>query len=240
MTKIGMSQAGSGKPLVFFHGWGFDQRIWRSLIPTLSDQYRLYFVDLPGFGDTPYMSWQAFQSGLLDALPQEFALLGWSMGGLIATRMALEEPKRVTHLINVASSPCFIVNDQWPGIKREVFSSFFDALVQQPKQTLDDFIQLQLQGTPLSFTTEKFAPVQGLRDGLELLSSCDLREQLSHLNMPVCYMFGGLDAIVSRRTLVTMRRLHPDFHYVLFDKAAHIPFLSHPDLFKEALEGCLK
>ena len=82
--------------------------------------------------------------------------------------------------------------------------------------------------------------MQGLRDGLELLSSCDLREQLSHLNMPVCYMFGGLDAIVSRRTLVTMRRLHPDFHYVLFDKAAHIPFLSHPDLFKEALEGCLK
>ena len=235
MTEIYISKKGTGMPLVFFHGWGFDHRIWLSLESTLSLNYQLYFVDLPGFGGTPYMSWDDFKTDLLEKLPQKFALLGWSMGGLLATRLGLEEPQRITHLINLASSPCFIVKKEWAGIQAEIFTSFFDALVRNPKQTLEDFIRLQLTGTQYSFPSENPASLIGLREGLDLLSDCDYRENLSQLKMPVSYMFGGLDAIVSRKTLVNMRRLYPDFHYVLFEKAAHIPFLSHPDLFQKAL-----
>ena len=72
---------GEGRPLVLFHGWGFDTCVWRSLLPLLTHQYQLYLVDLPGFGLTPLMEWDLFKEALLNQLPRRFALVGWSMGG---------------------------------------------------------------------------------------------------------------------------------------------------------------
>ena len=46
---------GQGKPIVFFHGWGFDHQIWLPLVPLLNNKYQLILVDLPGFGQTPMM-----------------------------------------------------------------------------------------------------------------------------------------------------------------------------------------
>ncbi|HGK6671911.1 TPA: alpha/beta fold hydrolase, partial [Legionella pneumophila] len=52
---------GKGRPLVFFHGWGFDHRVWLPLARLLSTRYCLYLVDLPGFGQSPVMSWEVFK-----------------------------------------------------------------------------------------------------------------------------------------------------------------------------------
>ena len=99
---------GRGKALVLLHGWGFDSQIWHSIQPELSNRYQLYLVDLPGFGLSPSVDWENFKSILLKQLPAHFAIAGWSMGGLFATRLAIEAPCRVSHLLNIASSPCFI------------------------------------------------------------------------------------------------------------------------------------
>ncbi len=103
--KIHFNTYGNGKALVFFHGWGFDSQIWQPLIPFLKDYYRLIFVDLPGFGHTPKMDWEFFKKSLLIQLPNQFALAGWSMGGLFSMRLAIEEPDRVVNLLNICSSP---------------------------------------------------------------------------------------------------------------------------------------
>ncbi len=64
---------GQGYPLVLFHGWGFDHRIWADLAPLLSACYTVYLVDLPGFGQTNFMEWAEFKHVLLMQLPAEFA-----------------------------------------------------------------------------------------------------------------------------------------------------------------------
>ena len=234
---IHVSVHGIGKPLVLFHGWGFDSNIWCSLLPALTDKHQVYLVDLPGFGLTSPMDWEMFKATLLKQLPLGFALAGWSMGGLYATRLALEAPQRVTHLLNISSSPHFIKDLTWPGISGHVIKAFYQDLTKDPERILQQFIDLQLQGQTLpSAMLGKKATLFGLSAGLDVLVSWDLRSDIKQLNMPVCYMFGRLDAIMPQRTMTKMQVIYPQLNYILFAKAAHAPFLSDPDEFIRSLE----
>ena len=237
-----LSIHGSGKPIVLFHGWGFDAKIWFPLLPLLTDSYRLYLVDLPGFGLTPQMDWEEFKSALLPKLPSCFAILGWSMGGLLATKLALDEPNRVSLLVNISSSPCFIRRENWPGVDSQMFRAFYNELTRDPARTLQQFIELQLHDQRLHLASLVGQPASlcGLHGGLELLLNLDLRDDLNDLTMPVFFMFGGLDSIIPRITMKKMQAMYPHFEYILFPKAAHALFLSHTDEFILAIERMMR
>lgn len=227
---------GQGKPLVLFHGWGFDHRIWLSLVPHLKDHYQLILVDLPGFGCTELMEWALFKKQLLNMLPPQFCLLGWSMGGLYAMRLAIEDPLRVDRLVNIASSPRFVQDDLWPGISRDALNTFHSNLALDSEKTLNEFIALQLLNKrSVVDHYSMLASPEGLKSGLSVLDLWDLRTSLSLLRQPVCFMFGRLDPITPAQTMTAMQAAYPDFKYILFKKAAHMPFLSHPELFMDAL-----
>lgn len=233
---IHLHTEGRGRALVLLHGWGFDSQVWSTIVPLLQTQFTLYRVDLPGFGQTPPMLWNHFKSALLQRLPQQFAVLGWSLGGFYATKLALEAPSRVTHLINVASSPKFLKDKDWPGVDATVLSAFHQQLLDDPIKTRQQFIELQLQGHAIAAPLyEQMPAVEGLTAGLELLKSLDLRAEIHQLSMPVCYMFGGLDAITPKQTYRMMQAQYAQFQFILFERAAHAPFLSHPDEFIHAL-----
>ena len=229
--NINIKQYGKGKSLVFFHGWGFDSQIWLPLISMLEERYHLIMVDLPGFGDTPMLEWEDFKSQLLAQLPPKFALIGWSLGGLYATRLATETPDRVHHLVNITSSPRFIADAYWPGVPQELILSFSKKLSIDSTKTLNEFVDLQVTNTEYQFNPGTAPTLHGLQNGLNILNSWDLREAVKDVPLPICFMFGRLDKIVPIHTMSRMQLLYPDFHYVFFRKAAHMPFLSHTDLF---------
>jgi pimeloyl-[acyl-carrier protein] methyl ester esterase len=238
--NIHLNKYGSGFPVVFFHGWGFDQHIWMSLVSELQSRYQLILVDLPGFGQSPMMDWTAFKTSLLVQLPEYFAVVGWSMGGLYGTRLALDVPQRVTHLMNICSSPRFLLDDSWPGVAREVFAEFYRKLSQAPQSTLTEFIELQTSRTKFKMELGCLPTEEGLASGLEILDTWDFREQMTQFDRPACYMFGRLDPIVPVKTMRVMQEIYPNFNYVFFNRAAHMPFLSHPDLFLNEFRGFIK
>jgi pimeloyl-[acyl-carrier protein] methyl ester esterase len=237
---LNVSVHGEGKPLVLLHGWGFDHHVWYPLLPYLVQQYQIYLVDLPGFGLSPPRLWGDFKEDLTQRLPAKFALLGWSLGGFFASRFALEHPQQVTHLINVGSSPRFLRDGTWPGMDHHVLALFLQKLIVDPRGTVKDFIELQLQGEKIEFSLENPPSLIGLQAGLEILANWDLREHLKGATFPVCYMFGRLDAIIQAQTLAVMKPMYPAFDYVMFPKAAHVPFLSHSKAFLEELDRFLK
>jgi 2-hydroxy-6-oxonona-2,4-dienedioate hydrolase len=104
--------AGEGTPLVLLHALGESALDWRWVLPALSRTHRVYAVDLPGFGysgkpSAEYSSafFARFVGAYLDALGLErAALVGNSLGGLVALRLALSEPARVSALGLVASA----------------------------------------------------------------------------------------------------------------------------------------
>lgn len=241
--NINIKKYGKGYPLVFFHGWGFDTRIWLPLVPKLEMSYELILVDLPGFGQSSMMGWELFKEKLLNELPDQFAVIGWSMGGLYAMRLATEMPERVAHLVGIASSPRFLFDDDvWPGISRDVFSRFYKNLSEDPGSTLKEFLLLHglkhdAEQEPLP---DLLPDVSGLSSGLHVLETWDLRGDIRHFANPACFIFGRLDPIVPVKTMQQMQLIYPQFNYVLFKRAAHMPFLSHTDLFIEELQGFIQ
>jgi len=225
--NLNINQFGNGKPLVFFHGWGFDHSIWLPLANELQENFTVYLVDLPGYGQSSTMDWENFKALLLPRLPEKFALAGWSMGGLFATRLTLEEPARVTHLINVASSPCFLEKEDWPGVEGQMFENFYRNLMTDPEAAAVEFVNIQLQNQVYQNTVHFMPSLEALKMGLKILSEWDFRDKLGEFDGPISYVFGRLDSITPRATMHALKKMYPDFNYLLINRAAHLPFLSH-------------
>lgn len=233
--NIHLSSYGQGVPLVFFHGWGFDSQIWRPLVPLLGAHYQLIFVDLPGFGLSAIMDWSLFQAELLKLLPQNFHVIGWSLGGLYAMRLAIEAPENVRSLLAITSSPHFLADENWPGISREVFARFYKKLSLNTKDTLNEFMRLQLNSNQVPISLGMLPSQAGLDHGLMVLDTWDLREELKQLQQKACFLFSKHDAIVPATLMPHMQNIYPNFSYYLFPKAGHMPFLSHRTLFVDEL-----
>lgn len=229
---------GQGKPLVFFHGWGFSHKIWLPLAHQLRDRFQLFLVDLPGTGATPISSWEVFKEALLQQLPPRFVVVGWSLGGLYAMRLAIEEPARVDQLIAFSSSPRFIQEHGWPGVPLETFRQFFVKLKENPLLTLADFVALQSRN---QYIFKDACPrIDGLEHGLTVLETWDLRNFLPVFTKPASFLFGRLDSITPPETIEAMQALYPQFEYRLIKKASHMPFLSHEQEVIAFLDETLK
>ena len=74
--------------------------------------------------------------------------MGWSLGGLVAQQVALAAPERVSRLVLVNSTPCFVQRPDWScGIARPVLRRFAEELRQDHRAVLKRFIALEVHGS---------------------------------------------------------------------------------------------
>lgn len=230
---------GQGPAVVLLHGWGFDHRIFAALSAQLKKRWRVYNIDLPGFGQSKMLSWEHFQTAFTRQVPEPCVLMGWSLGGLFAQRLALEQPNKVLGLYAVTTSPCFLACEDWPGIMPATLERFRERLRDNSADTIAEF--MALQGVPKEelcdwqFHNEP-AP---LLAGLNMLYDWDLRVPLLALKQPARFVFGRLDAIVHHRLARQMKMTYPQLETHLYPRAAHMPFMSHPELFQQDFEQFL-
>lgn len=248
-TKLFSTQAGQGEDLVLLHGWGLNGQVWHTLLPQLTPHYRVHCLDLPGFGESEWSSELTDFSAMGDRIGAYIEaectgpvyLLGWSMGGLIATDLALRQPTLVRHLITVASSPRFIADSDWPGIDAAVLADFQTQLMDDLSATLKRFLAVQTLGSPHARDDMKVLRQQllekplpqadALQAGLSWLQQCDLRAQLAQLSMPLTRFYGRLDSLVP----VTVAEYLTSGNMRVFAASAHAPFMTESVSFAEAL-----
>jgi pimeloyl-ACP methyl ester carboxylesterase len=112
-TEIAYYERGNGPPLLMMIGTGSAMAEWDpALLRVLAREHRLILFDYPGMGLSGPWHGSSFSSlartavGLLDELEIErAAVLGWSMGGFVAQRMAIEHPERVSSLVLAGTNP---------------------------------------------------------------------------------------------------------------------------------------
>ena len=249
MKTLWWQTVGTGNcHLVLLHGWGLNAEIWHCIREELASHFTLHLVDLPGFGRSRgygALSLDEMAQQVLDAAPQNAVWLGWSLGGLVASQVALSRPDRVQALVTVASSPCFSAQDGWPGIKPEVLAGFQQQLSEDFQRTVERFLALQTMGTETARKDARtlkqtvlslpMPEVEVLNGGLELLKTVDLREPLAALTLPHLRIYGYLDGIVPRKVVPLLDSLWPNSESQIVAKAAHAPFISHPAEFCSAL-----
>jgi pimeloyl-ACP methyl ester carboxylesterase len=112
-TRIAWYERGEGPPLVMLMGTGSTMSEWDpALLRLLAENHRLIMFDYPGLGLSGDWHGDSFDSlahttaGLMDAIGIDRAdVLGWSMGGFVAQRLALDHPDEVGTLILAGTNP---------------------------------------------------------------------------------------------------------------------------------------
>lgn len=240
---------GSGPVLGLVHGWAMHGGLFAPLVERLRAHCTLHVVDLPGHGhareDTGALDPSAMAAELTTRVPGA-TWLGWSLGGQVALRCALDQPHAVRGVVLVASSPKFVRADGWPyGVSTTLFGEFGAALQRDFRGTLEGFLALEVAGSAhaqselrnlRSHAFERGEPAQrALLDGLALLDTIDLRAELPTLRVPSLWIAGRRDRLVPPAAIVAAAALCPDGRSRVIADAGHAPFLGAPDAVAEAV-----
>ena len=187
--------------LVLLHGWGYDNTCWPTVIlQRLRANYDLVLLDLPGHGQDTYAVDNRNSIEQLDEwltatkreLPNQYHLMGWSLGAQIAIRMAHND-RCIQSLVLMAVNPKFMNSDEWPSaMSPELLARFEQGYETQTSKTLRRFASLQAQGSAnpklLAAQMIQLMPVQPQKIfGLRLLQELDERTHLRQLSQP-CYI----------------------------------------------------
>jgi len=251
-----VESVGSGPPLVLLHGWAMHSGLWGPLVPRLAKRYRVHAVDLPGHGrSSPAASFTldgavAAVSAAMAGERLPLAVLGWSLGGLVAMRWARVEPAKVRRLALVSTSPRFVAGDDWPhAVAAETLDRFADELHVAWKLTIQRFLALQMHGsehgraTLAALRQQVFArgepSPKALFGALDVIVGTDLRAEVAGIAQPAVVVSGSRDTLALADAGRWLSEHLPDARFALIAGASHAPFLSHPQPFAAALDGWL-
>lgn len=129
------------KPMLFAHGYGCDQNMWRYITPAFQNGYKIILFDHIGFGNSDtstytkerYASLHGYAADILNVCQelklQDVIFVGHSVSAIIGVLAAVKEPERFSKLILVSPSPSFINDgDYQGGFTREAIESLIDSL----------------------------------------------------------------------------------------------------------------
>jgi malonyl-CoA O-methyltransferase len=228
--------------------------MWGPWIEDLSLRARLHFIDLPGHGRS---AWPEGASTLRDLaravsphVPKGAAVLGWSLGGMVALELARSRPGDLAALVLIATTPCFLAREDWPaGMNPGVLDGFAAGLAGDYRRTLSNFLALQtwgdenatqaLRSLRANLDAHGEPDPQALVAGLEILRTADLRQELASIAIPTLVIAGEHDRITPVTAGRELASRLPSARFVEVPKAGHAPFLSHPDTVRREVENFL-
>lgn len=127
--------------LIFAHGYGCDQNMWRLLTPAFEERYRIILYDLAGAGRSELSSYDRVRHGTLAGHAQDLLeileavgrgraiVVGHSVSAMIGMLATIAQPERFTSQIMVGPSPCYINDgDYLGGFTRADIESLLDTL----------------------------------------------------------------------------------------------------------------
>ena len=260
-TPAGVSlhyqETGSGRPVVFLHGWAMSGRVWR-FQKELEDSYRLIFLDQRGHGQSAPAAGYTVEdyakdlASFIDKLGLENAVLvGWSMGVQVALQAFPAVRDRLAGLVLVGGTARFTTADDYPHGKPPVEVKGLGLRLRRDHQkTMGDFFKgmfaeqeldkAQYQRIIHEIVMGGHSPDQeAARESLNILSTVDQRDRLPQVDRPVLLVHGELDTICPASASEYMAGRLPMATLEIFHGCGHAPFMTRPEQFNELLRSFL-
>ncbi|MFV2033541.1 MAG: alpha/beta fold hydrolase [Halocynthiibacter sp.] len=251
-----------GPVAVCVHGQTTPSFVWGVIEEILvSMGFRVLTYDLYGRGlsDRPKDAQTAefFAEQLEELLESqgvedEITLLGYSMGGAVATAFAARRPDRLERLVLIA--PTGLGHDptgffgfvaRWPFLGDWLFTVFGGLALRrgiraEAKETpsfIEDFYQLQMAETRM----RGFLPavLSSMRHMRGVTQEAEHRE-IAATELPVLAIWGESDPIIPRSGIGTLAAIHRDVHQVEVPGAGHAVAYSHPEEVRAALQEFMR
>ncbi|WP_222915358.1 alpha/beta hydrolase [Natrinema sp. SYSU A 869] len=266
--RIAYRRAGtSGPPIVLCHGAGLDDATvsWRHAINALADDYRVYALDWPGYGnstgdvDHTIETYVDVLEGFLETLPFErVSLAGISMGGGVALGYALDNPDRVEQLALVDSYGLgnklpnalqWKVLSQVPGATE--FGKIAASTSTQSVRMVLDGLVADAGGLPDRFvddirrklmepgSIQAFEEFQNNELSFNGRVATNFVDDLESLSVPTLLIHGREDPLVPVEWSKRAADLIPDAELDLVDDCGHWTPRERPERFNESLRNWL-
>jgi sigma-B regulation protein RsbQ len=245
--------------IVFAHGFGCDQNVWRHVAPAFADDFRVVVFDYVGAGQSDlsaydldrYSSLDGYASDVLEICAaldlHDVVFVGHSVSAMIGVLAVNREPSRFARLVLVGPSPRYIDDDPYRG-------GFTEAEIHDLLDALDS--------NYLGWSASMAPAIMGNADrpelGHELTASfcrsdpeiakrfarvtflSDNRGDLACVTVPTLILQCREDAIAPVYVGEYVHRLVPGSRLELLDATGHCPNLSAPAATVEAIAAFLR
>lgn len=246
------------RTMIFAHGFGCDQNMWRFMTPKFADRYRVLTFDLVGSGQsdldaydkTKYSELQGYADDLLEIV-DEFGsgpvlFVGHSVSAMIGALADLKAPGKFAAHMMIGPSPCYINDgDYVGGFTREDIDSLLDTL----------------ESNYLGWASNMAPAIMGVPErpelGAELAASfcrtdpdiakqfakvtflSDNRREVARLQTPTLVIQSSDDLIAPLAVGEYMQRTLPNATLRVVTNTGHCPHLSAPCASCDAMEDFL-
>ena len=230
----------SSDPVVFLPGMMCDARLFAPQLADLSRDMAVTVAPVTG-GDRI----EEIASGLLDVLPQRFALTGLSMGGIVAMDILRRAPDRVTRIAlmdtnSLAETPQsaaeyepFIIKLRAGRIAEAVEMMLGrDVLAPGPARAgvMSALVEMA-EGLGVAAIIRQTRALQRRRDYQSVLRRC---------KVPALVLCGAHDTLTPLKRHEFMAEMIPNATLTVIPDAGHLPVLEQPEVTTAALRGWLK
>jgi sigma-B regulation protein RsbQ len=244
---VRISGAATGQPMLFAHGFGCDQQMWRHVAPAFEADHRVVLFDHVGAGGSDVAAYDPERYGSLDGYAEdvleicrEYALtrvifVGHSVSAMIGVLAAIKDPERFEKLVLVGPSPRYLDDGDYVG-------GFSRADIEELLDSLDS--------NYLGWSSAMAPVIMGNPDrpelGEELTNSfcrtdpdiaaqfarvtflSDNRVDLGKVTRPTLILQCSEDAIAPRAVGEYVHREVRESRLVVMDATGHCPNLSAP------------
>ncbi|MCZ4061389.1 alpha/beta hydrolase [Pantoea sp. LMR881] len=262
-TQIYFKDWGTGKPVLFSHGWPLDADMWDSQMNFLAERgYRAIAFDRRGFGrsDQPWTGYDydTFASDINELINhldlQDVTLVGFSMGGGdVARYIGRYGSERIAALVLLgAVTPVFgKISDYPQGIDLSVFAGIRDGLSKDRAQFISDF-NATFYGTNAGQVVSEgvltqtlnialLASLKGTLDCVTAFSETDFRADMAKIDVPTLVIHGSNDQVVPFESTGKMAaEMIADAELKVYDNAPHGFAVTHQNQLNEDLLSFLQ
>ena len=246
-------RAGTGPTVLLIHGWLGNRSFWERQVMALRDRFTVVTVDLRGHGESspPRVGYTiggmaADLEQLVRAIgAQKVALVGWSMGGMIAQELARRLGDRVTALVLVGTTAGALADPKNPNGNPALAAEIQAGVNADFRTFVRSFAATIFKAgsaSPLvAWTTSQMlrTPPHAAQACIENILATDLREKLSALKMPTLIIHGRHDQQFPVAMAEELKKGIKGAQLVLFEESAHSPHLEEPDRFNEVVGAFL-
>lgn len=249
-----VSAGETGLPIILLHGLGASLESWCLTVDALGDRFRVFAPDIIYFGKsakperTPeHAAFVEFTTRFMDTFGLERALLvGNSMGGAVAAKVAMLHPERVAGLALVGSAGFGPELAWWlrlrtlfdwrpagtppPWLARLGLRAIFDDPARISGEVLEILVGVEQDFESMQHARRVLKTGVNLR-GLKPALLQEIRDAADQIVAPTVIIWGKQDRVVPYRHALAARQKIPNARVHLFDHCGHTPQLEYPAQF---------
>jgi sigma-B regulation protein RsbQ len=238
----------AGRPMVFAHGFGCDQTMWRFVAPAFEADYRVITFDYVGAGQSDRSAYDAQRYASLDGYAQDIldicralelddvVLVGHSVSATVAMLAAIAEPDRITDLVLITPSPRYL--DDLPDYRGGFSHADIDGLLEMMDVNATgwaSFLAPVVMGNAdrpeltneLEATFCSIDPVMA-RQFAEVTFRADNRLDLARVTTPALIVQVTNDAVAPMEVGEYVHQRIAGSSMAVVEATGHCPHVSHP------------